>query len=113
MRTLIAGALLLVFACVGCSQQWVRTGEPSWANCTNDAVSVPPDNFDAVMPGMSRTDVVAYLGTPTDNSLNVMHWEMGAFKDAWVLFDDGGERVTSKYWQDDRTLRLEDVPAVR
>jgi hypothetical protein len=113
MRTMIARSLLLVFACVGCSQQWVRTGEPSWSNCANDAVAVPPDNFDAVSAGMTRSDVVAYLGTPTDNSLNVMHWEMGAFKDAWVLFDDTGEKVASKCWQDDRTLRLEDASAVK
>ncbi len=113
MRVLAAGTLLAVVACAGCSDQWVRTGEPSWANCTNDAVTVPRDNFDAVSPGMTRADVVAYLGTPTDTSLNVMHWEMGAFRDAWVVFDDTGTTVTSKYWQDDATLRLEDVPAIR
>ncbi len=113
MRALTCGAIILVAACAGCSQQWVRTGEPSWANCTNDAVTLPRENFDAVSPGMGRAEVVSYLGTPTDTSLNVMHWEMGAFQDAWVVFDDTGTQVSSKYWQDDRTLRLEDVPVVR
>lgn len=113
MKAIGTSALLVVLACFGCSQQWVRTGEPSWSNCTNDTVTVPRDNFDAVSPGMTRTDAVAYLGVPTDTSRNVMHWEMGSFSDAWVVFDDSGTRVVSKYWQDDRTLRLEDVPQAK
>ncbi len=109
MRRLGCAAVVLA-ACVGCSQQYVRTGEPTWCGYTRDTVSVPRGNFDAVLAGMTRKEVVAYLGTPTDASLNVMHWELGTFSDAWVVFDDAGEKVASKYWQDDETLRLADVP---
>ena len=109
MRSLIAGALLVALACAaGCSRQWVRTGNPGCYG--EDTVTVPQENFDAVSAGMTRKDVVTYLGTPTDESLNVMHWELGAFSDRWVVFDDSGSTVVSKYRQDPETLRLEDAP---
>jgi hypothetical protein len=113
MKRLGLLVLVAVLACPGCGRQWVRTGEPAGCHWTNDTVSVPAENFDAVVAGMTRKEVVKYLGTPTDVSLNVMHWELGTLSDMWVVFDDSGSTVVSKYRQDPETLRLEDAPAVR
>ena len=110
MRSLIAGALLVVLACAGCASSWVRTGNPGGFG--EETQALPRENFDAVAPGMTRQEVVRYLGTPLDESLNVMHWQTGEDSDAWVVFDETGQAVASKYWQDRETLRLEDVPPV-
>ena len=96
---LVAVSILAAAALIGCG--------------TSDVVSVNPDAFDAIQPGMTRSTVKAYLGMPTDESLNAMHWEAGPWRDAWVLFNASGDNVTSKYWADDNTLRLADVPAAR
>ena len=111
MRMLTCGLIVALLACAGCSENYRRTGDPGGTN--HGARVVSRDNFDAVTAGMTRDQVIQYLGTPTNASLNVMHWEMGEFSDAWVVFDDSGAQVASKYWQDDGTLRLEDVPPVR
>ncbi len=97
MKAILLLAMVLVFS--GCAGM--------------DTVSVPRQNFDAVNAGMSRGEVVKLMGSPTDEALTFMHWETGPRADVWVLFDDSGAKAEAKYWEDDETLRMADVPAVR
>ena len=111
MKMLAAMTAILMLVCAGCNSTYCRTGDPGCF--PSDTVSLPRQNFDAVTPGMTRAEVVKILGSPTDETLTFMHWETGPRADVWVVFDDTGTRVETKYWQDDETLRMQDVPAVR
>ena len=104
----IAVAALALALLAGCSGSYVQTGDPGWF--PSDQVKVNREAFDCVKPGMGRGEIVKMLGTPTDVSKTVMHWQTADWGDAWVFFDGSGKQVTGKYWADQDTLRLGEVP---
>ena len=101
--------LTLLVTTVGCAtwDDYVQSGNP-WEEAPPKVYFERPD-FDRVQVGMSRGPVVALLGEPTDVSKTVMHWDLGEYRNVWVFFTPGGGRVTSKYWQDEETLRLDEI----
>jgi hypothetical protein len=106
--TSAAVAVLALAQLGGCSTSYLQTGDPEW--CPSDVVTVNREAFDYVKPGMSRDEIKTMLGTPTDVSKTVMYWHASDWGDAWVFFDATGKQVTGKYWADQETLRLEEVP---
>jgi hypothetical protein len=111
MNRSYAGLLVLASAVtlVGCAtwDDYVQSGNP-WEEPPQKVYFEKAD-FDRVEVGMSHGQVLALLGEPTDVSKNVMHWDLGEYRNAWVFLNARGSRVTSKYWQDEETLRLGEI----